>query len=540
MRRGDWIAVAVALAAAAALRLAFVAETAGHPLYQALTGDPALYHAQALDILAGHPVPAQAYFHSSPLYPFFLAAVLRAFAGSLTAVRLVQAGVGVVSVLLVTLLARAAFGRRASLAAAWLAALYVPFVFFESEVLEIALVIAFVTGSLLLLAARRARATPASAGAAGLLLGLGALGKPNLLLFAPVGSALLFAETAGPRARRALTAAAFFVAAGVAVLPATAHNWRATGDLIPVSWNGGINLFIGNHPGASGMFDVPPEFRLDLPGASTAAAERAAGRALSAGEVSDYWAGRAFAWMRSQPGAWFALLARKSALFWNAYEIPNHYHFYFVREFAPALRLPVSTFGVVAPLGLLGLGLAVARRSPHARLLIAYGAAFMASVVLFFITARYRLAIVPVLLASAGFALTELWAFARGRRWLSLAVAGAALAALATGVNAPMVEFGFAPMHNAVGAILGGRGDYEGAAEAFSKAIAEDPGNISAHYNLGLALAELRQFDEAARAFERAVELYPGYGEAREALARVRERASRRQEAESPGERRNP
>jgi tetratricopeptide (TPR) repeat protein len=103
-----------------------------------------------------------------------------------------------------------------------------------------------------------------------------------------------------------------------------------------------------------------------------------------------------------------------------------------------------------------------------------------------------------------------------------------------------MVEFGFAPMHNAVGAILGGRGNYEGAAEAFSKAIAEDPGNISAHYNLGLALAELRQFDEAARAFERAVELYPGYGEAREALARVRERASRRQEAESPGERRNP
>jgi 4-amino-4-deoxy-L-arabinose transferase-like glycosyltransferase len=539
MRRGDRVAVALALAAAVALRLAFVTETAGHPLYQALTGDPALYHAQALDILAGHPVPDAAYFHSSPLYPFFLAALIRVFAGSLTAVRLAQAAVGVVSVLLVTLLARTAFGRRAAVVAAWLAALYVPFVFFESEVLEIALVVAFVTGALLVLAARRGRATPASAGAAGLLLGLGALGKPNLLLFAPVGSALLFAETAGPRVRRAVTATAFFVAAGAAVLPATVHNWRASGDLIPVSWNGGINLFIGNHAGASGMFEVPPEMRLDLPGASTAFAERALGRRLSAGEVSDYWAGRARSWMLSQPGAWLGLLARKTALFWNAYEVPNHYHFYFVREFAPALRLPVSTFGVVAPLGILGLGMAVARGRPHARLLIAYGVTFMASVVLFFITARYRLAIAPVLLASAGFAVTELWALARGRRWRPLAVAAVALAALAAGVNAPMVEFGFAPMHNAVGTILGGRGDYEGAAEAFSKAVAEDPGNISARYNLGLALAELGRLEEAARAFERAVELYPAYGEAREALARAREELSRRGTA-SAGERRDP
>jgi tetratricopeptide (TPR) repeat protein len=102
-----------------------------------------------------------------------------------------------------------------------------------------------------------------------------------------------------------------------------------------------------------------------------------------------------------------------------------------------------------------------------------------------------------------------------------------------------MVEFGFAPMHNAVGTILGGRGDYEGAAEAFSKAVAEDPGNISARYNLGLALAELGRLEEAARAFERAVELYPAYGEAREALARAREELSRRGTA-SAGERRDP
>jgi tetratricopeptide (TPR) repeat protein len=527
MERRHWIAVAGALALAIALRVVYLREIGGHPLYEALTGDPALYHRQALDILAGKLVPDHAYFHSSPLYPFVLAGLLRLFAHSLEAVRVAQAVVGTASVFLIALLARATIGRRAAVAAAYLAALYVPFIFFESEILEIALVIALVTGMLLVLARRRVSSGPVSACAAGVLLGLASLGKPNLLLFAPVGSVLLFAGGQGPRARRAVPAVAFFLAAGLTILPATVHNYRVSGDLIPVSSNGGINLFIGNHPGAPGVFVVPPEMRLDLLSSSTEAAERALGRTLSAGEVSDYWAGRAFAYMRSRPGSWLRLTARKAALFWNHYEIPNHYHFYFVREFAAVLRLPISTFGVVAPLGLLGLGLAAAAKKRHAALLIAYGVTFMASVVPFFITARYRLAIVPVLIVGAGFALTELWDRARSRRWRSLSGAALALAGLAVLVNVHMIEFGFAQMHNTVGAILGSRGDYEGAAAEFSKAIEEDPANVSAHYNLGMALRETGRLDEAAREFERAITLYPGYEEARAALAETREALAR-------------
>jgi MYXO-CTERM domain-containing protein len=526
MRRGHWVAVAGALALALALRVVYLREIGGHPLYEALTGDPALYHQQALDILAGKLVPDGAYFHSSPLYPFVLAGLMRVFAGSLAAVRLVQAVVGTASVFLIAMLARAALGRRAAVATAYLAALYVPFIFFESEILEITLVIALVTTMLLVLARRRASAGPVSACAAGVLLGLASLGKPNLLLFAPVGSALVFAG-GGARARRLVSAAAFFLAAGLTILPVTIHNYRASGDLIPVSSNGGINLYIGNHPGAPGVFQVPPEMRLDLLASSTEAAERALGRTLSAGEVSDFWAGRAFASMRSRPGAWLGLMARKTALFWNHYEIPNHYHFYFVREFAPVLRLPVSTFGVVAPLGLLGLGLAAARRKRHAALLTAYGVTFMASVVPFFITARYRLPIVPVLLVGAGFALTEMWDWVSARRWRPLVGAVLLLAALAALVNVRMIEFGFAQMHNTVGAILGSRGDYEGAAAEFSKALEEDPANVSAHYNLGVALSETGHLEEAVREFEQATRLHPGYREAWTALAEAREALAR-------------
>jgi len=319
-----------------------------------------------------------------------------------------------------------------------------------------------------------------------------------------------------------LPPAAFLLATALTVLPATIHNYRASGDLIPVSWNGGINLFIGNHPGAPGVFVVPPEMRLDLAAASTQAAERAVGRSLTAGEVSNYWAGRALAYARSAPAEWLKLMGRKLALFWNQYEIPNHYHFSFVRTFAPVLRLPISTFGVVAPLGVLGLSLALARKKRGAILLIAFGITFMASVVPFFITARYRLSIVPVLLAGAGYGVVAIRDLAAARRWRQLAAAGAALAALAIAVNIHMIEFGFAPMHNTVGAILGSRGDFGGAAREFAAAVEEDPTNVSARYNLGLSLLELGRPADAEREFSRALEIYPGYEEARSALERAR------------------
>jgi 4-amino-4-deoxy-L-arabinose transferase-like glycosyltransferase len=528
LSRRDWGLLALALVLAAGLRAAYLLEISNHPLFTSLTGDPAAYHARALGILGGARVPDYPFFHSSPLYPFFLALVYRVTAGGPEAVRIIQAAIGGVSVFLIFELARLTVGVRAALVTAFLAAIYAPFMFFESEILEITLVIAFLAGMLVLLTSAVTSAGRLRAAAAGALLGLAALGKPNLLLFAPVGAFWLAAFGARPGAgighgraptgakpvrARVIAAALFLAAAAIVVSPATIHNYRTSGDFIPVSSNGGINLFIGNHPGAPGVFQVPPEMRFDLRVASTEAAERAAGRRLTAGEVSSFWTGKAIEFMRRRPAESIGITAKKFALFWNRYEIPNHYHLYFVAGFAPVLRNPIGTFGVVAPLGLLGIALAVSRRR-NAGILIAFGITFMLSVVPFFITARYRLAIVLVLLVGAGLACVELWDMARGRRWRPLALSAVSVAALAALVNVHMIEFGFAQMHNTVGAILGERGDLAGAAGEFEKALAENPEDLSARHNLGLALLELRRYSEAEREFRVAVGQHPRYHEA--------------------------
>jgi hypothetical protein len=552
-RRG-WIPLAAIVLLALALRLTYLAEIRDQPLFSQLTGDPLVYYQQALAILRGQVVPDYAFFHSSPLYPFLVAAVLRFTGPGLQAVRVVQAAIGCLTVLLVFTLGRTAVDRRTGLVAAAAAALYVPFIFFEGEYLEITFVMAALAGMLILMIAA-GRAGALSKGlAAGALLGVASLGKPNLLLFAPVGAAWLALSgrpgrpsssgrrgrgesdrrrharprargredrrAGGRRSRPRLALAALYLAAVVAfVAPATIHNYRTEGDLIPVSSNGGINLFIGNHPGAPGVFQVPPEMRFDLRTASKAAAERALGRMLTAGEASDFWAGRAFEFMRARPRDWLGQMMRKFVLFWNHYEIPNHYHLAFVAQSAPILRIPVGTFGVVAPLGLVGIAMALSRRK-EIGLLVAFGVTFMVSVIPFFITGRYRLAIVLPLLVGTGYAVGRVVDTARERRWRALGAMLGSVGVLAVLVNVDTIEFGYSQMHNTVGAILGERGDMEGAADAFERALAENPLDLSARRNLGVALYELGRYGEAAEQFQLAVRGHRGYHEAWIGLAR--------------------
>jgi predicted Zn-dependent protease len=76
-------------------------------------------------------------------------------------------------------------------------------------------------------------------------------------------------------------------------------------------------------------------------------------------------------------------------------------------------------------------------------------------------------------------------------------------------------------MHNTLGAILARRGDLSGAAAEFSAALDDNPADLSARRNLGLAYLELGRPEDAARELETAVSAHPGYFEARLELGRA-------------------
>jgi Tfp pilus assembly protein PilF len=65
-------------------------------------------------------------------------------------------------------------------------------------------------------------------------------------------------------------------------------------------------------------------------------------------------------------------------------------------------------------------------------------------------------------------------------------------------------------------------GEVRRALRAFQVVIEKNPDSALAHNGVGLALLQLRSYDDAARAFERALALDPGNARYRQALTQAR------------------
>lgn len=344
--------------------------------------------------------------------------------------------------------ARPWFSRAAAGAAGVIAAIYLPSIYYGGLILKTWMTVFLVTLLLWLISRALLRGVAARDWfLAGIVLGLACLTRGNLILLLPVLALWVFIESPPGQGRRAGAVAAAWLAAGtlLAIAPATLHNRVAGGEWILATANAGQNLFIGNNPlNRTGEYTAlpfvdpnPKHEERDF----AAEARRRSGKELTASAVSRYWFDRALEWIGDDPAGWVSLLGRKLHAYWAAYEIPDNLDYYLYRESAPVLRLPIPGFGLVAPLGLLGAVL-VWRRPGWPRMLLLLVVAYSASVVLFFVFSRFRMAMMPALFVLAGHAVVELARRAREAvrdgGYRPLLRAAVLLLLLAAAVNVPL------------------------------------------------------------------------------------------------------
>jgi hypothetical protein len=171
----------VPAAAAFAVKLAVLIQFWDHPLLQPHGElDTAYYARLAERVAAEGPLAPIGAFFVSPLYVYFLAAVLAA-GGSLLTAQVVQIALGAVAVALLFATARYWFGERAAVAAAALAILTGIFSFNEILILQSALDPFLVSCALYALTRTVAGGSIAVSGGAGVSLALLALNRPNAL-----------------------------------------------------------------------------------------------------------------------------------------------------------------------------------------------------------------------------------------------------------------------------------------------------------------------------------------------------------------------
>lgn len=504
-------------------------------------------------------------FHQAPGYAYLLA-LLRGEApadsdAGLAALKWIQMVVGCGTCVLIALLARALAGPIAGWAAGAIAALYAPLYYLELQVLREGPAL-FLMSLILLLLIRTLRSPTRRAlllrsGMLGLLLGVfWMFHEMGLVLLAATATVLAVKVPSPtrslPRTMASLGLFAVGVLAGFA--PLLARNLAVGVGAFQVSCRTPINFAVTNEADAADggtTFKSPEAHVVTL----LDAACDSSGRATMGGVLRETW--KTYAGRRSQAltNAWRRLVRQ-----WIPREVPDNTSLYFYREYAPILNLSltfphVMPVGVAAAVMILGTslvsrmkrrtaarlshepnspsGLEPANSSGHSAMLVVT-AALLGALSLVHSVGRFRLyfAVCVVIYAGVGVGLA-LRAF-RQKQWLSvlglLAMVPIA-AVLQRGISASDVESRGRPTDYAAAAEIALKsGDYA-AAIPFLQRRATFPGRQPQVYTqLGRAHAQLRQWDAALDAFQRALKANPNFGPARQGL----EDAQRRRQDTGP------
>lgn len=484
-------ALAAIFAVALLVRLIVIWQSAGFDYHRFLVLDAATYHRIATQ---GDP---RGPFWQPPLYPWALRGVYALTGGpNPPAARVLQSlGGAAVAVLAAVCVARLA-SRRWALGAGLATALYGPLIGYDNELLPAS---AAALLSTLLLTALSWRGPPHSRWlrlrlpAAGLLLG--ALG---LLLpaFAFAAALLLIWIWRSEGLRAVLVLASLTI---VVMAPVTIRNWLHEPELVTVSYNGGVNLWIGNNPDYPKTVAIRP----GIEWGHLVERPRCEGGARTAAQESAWFSKQARNFAIEHPVDFAGQTLHKLAASLSVYEIGRNRDDYDAREESLVMRLLLQRWGwpflLLLPLAAAGISASLRQRTISWPALCLVTGVLMSSVV-FFPSARYRIPALPALIVLAAAGLPRV----TRRDWI------AAAAALAVG----FIPHGVPPIPPAetlyvIGIDRDQNGDTQAAAGFYERALVLAPDSADLHLSLGLALSKLGRDDESRVHLERAVALHP-------------------------------
>jgi len=513
--------LAAIFAAALAIRLIHVWQLGASPFADLLMGDSAGYDRWARDIAGGNWLGSDI-FYQAPLYPYLLGIVYSLFGPDVTMVRICQAALGAGSCVLLAAGAGRFFNRRVGVAAGLVLAFYAPAIFVDATVQKSVVDLFLLSGALWLVSRTLDGQSPGRTWIGiGLWLGALCLTRENALVLIAALVPWLWLQRSE---RSDWIRSAALIAAGVAAMlvPVAARNAYVGGEWHLTTSQLGPNLYIGNNAESDGTYRAlrygrgDPLFERDD---ATELAQAALGRSLTPGEVSGYWVGRVVDDVTAAPGRWIRLLGRKAALTVNAVEVIDTESQYAHAEYSTSLAGLgwLTHFGVLIPLAALGMAVTWPARR---RLLPLYLMAvfYAASVVAFYVFARYRFPLAPFAILFAVAGADHVIQVARGRATVPRApIIAAAVVVTAVAANWPLLATTSmrATSYNNLATAYRERGDLATAIDLYRRALALDPAYAQAHSNLGSALAASGDPDSAISHYEEALASDAGRGDFR-------------------------
>jgi 4-amino-4-deoxy-L-arabinose transferase-like glycosyltransferase len=333
--------------------------------------------------------------YRAPGYPFFLAGI-RWLVDAQWFARSVQALLAGATVMLAAWIAKRLFGPASAAVTAVLLAITGTLAAYASfELSETLATFTLVAAAAVAILAVEHGSTRIGF-AAGLLLGLSVLTRPQALVLIPALSVWLAFSFAVKRRLRA--GFALILGAVIAIAPWTIRNAATLDAFVPVSSYGGVSLWLANNPNADGRFRPADQM--------AGAQEYARISALGEVEEDHEWFRLAFSFMRAHPGSTLRNWVRDAAIFAGSRDTYPRDRLVIRDSWSP----PLLDDRVLWPLALAGGLLALRRRWVLGLLPAVVVASFVAFFMVFLPLARFRHGIQPFLAIYAAAALAWLGA----------------------------------------------------------------------------------------------------------------------------------
>ncbi len=498
------------------IRLLHLVESGDDPSANQPLVDSRTYHQLAVG-LAEEGILDEHFLWQAPLYPLLLAGIYRLFGVSMLVVKLLQILLAGGTCLLTIRLGRKLFNERVGLLAGILVALCGPLLFFDQQLLATGLAVFWMVAlANLVLQVRQQDHTPASWSALGLGL-VGALAILTRPTFLPIVCLLLGCLLCWrlPARRLALN----LVGLVVVLVPfaLTMQNLTGHTGLLPPS--GAINLFIGNNAN----FDETIGIRTGLPWENLISEPMRHGFPPGPWHGQPYFRSLVWQFVSERPGEFLGLLVRKTCHLISSRELPRNLDMYVHRQWSTVLSLLVFKAGpwgfpmaLLWPLAAIGVMVSGFRKlGPILWMLLA----FSVSLVLVFVTSRYRAPLLPLLCVLSAHSLMWSWGQVRQKNWRSLAPAAALFLGMTLLVSLPgpfaqeKVDLQ-SELHYGVGWNHYRQENWLEAENELRRAVSLDDDFPEAHHFLALVLAHQERWDEAMEHFLDAVRLDPDYTDA--------------------------
>ncbi|PXA05556.1 hypothetical protein DDZ13_01400 [Coraliomargarita sinensis] len=277
---------------------------------------------------------------------------------------------------------------------------------------------------------------------AGLMLSIAFLARPNFLPAALACPLVVFGLSCRCQKGIATAVGLALLAAtplGLSFLAQGLVNKQLSGEFRILPWQGAYNLYAANREGANGKFykqrlafDDVPEGMNPTRMESVYLYREETGDASPSPDIDDmnaFWRQRLFQHIAANPFDWLQLMVRKVTYLVNDWEQYNNLSYHYHKE-----RWPLLAWNPLG-WGLLLIGSAVAlsfgwrkMEKAESASLALLALAYTAGVLLFFVSARFRLPLAPILVVLCGGLATISWRRVRLKRGL-LVGAGALIVA---------------------------------------------------------------------------------------------------------------